>query len=465
MSEYFKTIGDGVTTVLGGMKITWEHMINAANRKGTAGIADENYFNQIEGLATLQYPSEVIPTPSFARYRLHNEADDCIACDQCARACPVNCITIDSFKVTPDDLEEAGSTADGTKKKLWLPVFDIDMAKCMYCGLCTYPCPTECITMTPVHDFSEFDRSNFIYYFGNMTPEAEAEKREKLAKFELEKAAEKARVAAAPKPAVAASTATAVAPAAGAKMSPMMAAKLAAQKKAEGAAATAATDEVASAAAPQPVAPAANQAEATADAAKDAGAAKPLPKLSPMMAKLAAAKAAGGGAAAAPVAKVVEPTPSEPAPLESVPQPEAEKTQPENQDDDNSEPPAASMPASGVSTDVDVVTKPADEVKPAADNSAAKTVATVPVTSKPKPVTLEIRKVEPKQTEVKMPAVRVPEIRLPEIKVENILSGVTTLVTGALYVGAGLAMALTLGLFKAITTPSEPRRADTDPTK
>ena len=29
------------------------------------------------------------------------------------------------------------------------PVFDIDMAKCCYCNLCTYPCPTECIYMTP----------------------------------------------------------------------------------------------------------------------------------------------------------------------------------------------------------------------------------------------------------------------------------------------------------------------------
>jgi NADH-quinone oxidoreductase subunit I len=268
MSEYVDSIKKGISSVIGGMSITLKHLAKANRwREETSIIDDDNYFNKLnEGLVTIQYPSEAIPTPQFARYRLHNDANDCIACNQCANACPVNCITIESFKATPDDIEELGTTSDGSKKKLWLARFDIDMAKCMYCGLCTYPCPTECLTMTPVHDFAEVDRTNFIYHFGVLTKEKEAEKRAKLAKYEEE---EKARKAAAPK----------AASAAGARVSPL-AAKKAATASAETTADT-------------PTAESAPASEA------------PTKKLPPMMAaKLAAKKAAAeGNATATPEAK------------------------------------------------------------------------------------------------------------------------------------------------------------------
>ncbi len=274
MSEYVDSIKKGVSSVIGGMSITLKHFSKATKwREETALIDDDNYFNKLnEGLVTIQYPSEAIPTPDFSRNRLHNDADDCIACNQCANACPVNCITIESFKATPDDIEELGTTSDGSKKKLWLSKFDIDMAKCMYCGLCTYPCPTECLTMTPVHDFAEVDRSNFVYHFSVLTKEKEAEKRAKLAKYEEE---EKAKKAAAPK----------AAPAAGARVSPLAA------KKAASAAGT--------------------EAPATTPTAESAPAPEaPAKKLPPMMAaKLAAKKAAEGNAPATPEAKAETETP------------------------------------------------------------------------------------------------------------------------------------------------------------
>lgn len=255
MSEYVDSIKKGVSSVIGGLSITLKHLSKARKwREETALIDDDNYFNKLnEGLVTIQYPSEAIPTPDFSRNRLHNNADDCIACNQCANACPVNCITIESFKATPDDIGELGTTSDGSKKKLWLSKFDIDMAKCMYCGLCTYPCPTECLTMTPVHDFAEVDRSNFNYHFSVLTIEKEKEKREKLAKYEEE---EKAKKAAAPK----------AAPAAGARVSPLAAKKAAASAEA---------------------------ASTTPKAETPSGDAQPAKKLPPMMAaKLAAKKAA-----------------------------------------------------------------------------------------------------------------------------------------------------------------------------
>ena len=153
--------------------LTGRHYRKGWKRRKPAGISDDAYFKQKEGPVTIEYPKEKIPVPDSGRYRLHMEAEDCIACDKCARVCPVDCITISSFRAD----EDLGVTSDGSKKRLHLPVFDIDMGKCMYCGLCTTECPTECLTMTKVYDYSEYDRDNLIYHFGMMSPAEEAEKR------------------------------------------------------------------------------------------------------------------------------------------------------------------------------------------------------------------------------------------------------------------------------------------------
>jgi formate hydrogenlyase subunit 6/NADH:ubiquinone oxidoreductase subunit I len=110
------------------------------------------------------------------------ETDDCIVCDKCVRICPVDCITIESFKAV-DDL---GTTSSGASKKIELPVFDIDMAKCCFCGLCTTVCPTECLTMTKVYDYATTDRDQLLYHFGNLSPKQEIEKRERAGKPKID---------------------------------------------------------------------------------------------------------------------------------------------------------------------------------------------------------------------------------------------------------------------------------------
>src|SRR5512137_1377821 len=179
MTGYFRNVWDGVSTVLIGMKVTWLHLFTPA--------------------VTIQYPDVKLKLPERARNRLYVNMDDCIGCDQCAMACPVDCITIETIKSTPD--VDLGLTSVGTKKRLYVPRFDIDIAKCCYCGLCVPPCPTECIKMTDVYEFSEYDRQALIYNFAVMSPEAIAEAKTKLAAYEKEQAAKKAAAAAAPKPA------------------------------------------------------------------------------------------------------------------------------------------------------------------------------------------------------------------------------------------------------------------------
>lgn len=173
MKRYFTDIWETLTTILGGMWITLVHLIRARNDN-----------------VTLQYPEERWPRPernigfehssyNVIRSRLHVDMDDCIGCLKCERACPVDCIKIETEKAPSrgediKDIRHIGITTNGTKKALVVTRFDIDMTECCYCNLCTYPCPEECIFMTggpnakkhPIdYEFSEPDRSDLIYRF------------------------------------------------------------------------------------------------------------------------------------------------------------------------------------------------------------------------------------------------------------------------------------------------------------
>ena len=134
---------------------------------------------------TLQYPDERAELPEGARCKLYVNIDDCIGCKLCARACPVNCIEMETVKATED--VDLGKTSTGNPKRLWVTQLDIDMAKCMYCDLCVQPCPTECIYMVPEYEYSDFDRDNLVLKFSDLTPEKVAEVKEKAEKEAEEK--------------------------------------------------------------------------------------------------------------------------------------------------------------------------------------------------------------------------------------------------------------------------------------
>lgn len=169
MKEYFQNIYTALSTIFIGMKVTFKHLFVPA--------------------VTIQYPDVRLKLPERERNRLYVNMDDCIGCDQCARACPVSCIEIETVKSLPT--EDLGKTSNGKKKALWVTKFNIDIAKCCYCQLCVFPCPTECIYMTDVFEFSEYDRNNLIYNFSTLTHDESLQKKNNFAQFELVKAAEK----------------------------------------------------------------------------------------------------------------------------------------------------------------------------------------------------------------------------------------------------------------------------------
>jgi len=156
VKEYFAHVVEAVVTVAKGMAVTLRHLFMPSVTQQYA--ADEKPEER--------WRSPIVPKGLLeerSRMKLHVKIEDCIGCKQCEKACPVDCIYITTQK--RDKTAPAIFATDGTPIKQHVVQFDIDMTLCCYCGLCTYPCPTLCILMTPQYEFAESDKGNFLYRF------------------------------------------------------------------------------------------------------------------------------------------------------------------------------------------------------------------------------------------------------------------------------------------------------------
>ncbi|SRR5579883_854739 len=148
---YFGEIVQSAKSILDGMAITFAEM--------TRYMEGQNH-------TTVQYPDRTaMPVADSLpeRYRgfLEVDMDICTACKACERDCPINCIVIDLEKV------------EGTRA---MTRFDIDLGKCMYCGICVEACPTDakapgdeeqtkCIRMTREFEAATSDFNTLTFRF------------------------------------------------------------------------------------------------------------------------------------------------------------------------------------------------------------------------------------------------------------------------------------------------------------
>jgi NADH-quinone oxidoreductase subunit I/NAD(P)H-quinone oxidoreductase subunit I len=136
-SEYIQNVTDAVTSIFEGLAVSASHFMRKPY--------------------TIQYPDRspirVQDTLPY-RYRgiLEVDLEICTGCLACERACPIDCIVISCEK-------------DQKTKTMTISQFDIDIIKCMYCGLCSEPCPTGSIHHTQEFEGADFSPESMIRRF------------------------------------------------------------------------------------------------------------------------------------------------------------------------------------------------------------------------------------------------------------------------------------------------------------
>ncbi len=110
--------------------------------------------NMLRKPVTFQYPKEKVPM--YPRYRgLHfleryeDGTERCVCCGLCAAACPADAIFME-----PEETEKGERKAK---------LYEINMLRCIFCGFCEEACPEEAIFLGKEYEFSDDDRSKFIY--------------------------------------------------------------------------------------------------------------------------------------------------------------------------------------------------------------------------------------------------------------------------------------------------------------
>lgn len=207
MGGYFQNIKNGFQSVFEGMSVTLASMFV---RPVTVQYPEVDISTN-ESI-TKNYKSSLMGMPENYRGVLDVDLSLCTSCGICVKACPIDCIVIENEKCDKTKLTDKGGetvknrftqkdalkTRDSTR-------FDINMGKCMFCGLCTIACPTEAVVHTNVFELNKESLESLVLTFVSdddaakikarakeIAAEAAAKKAAKAAKEAAEKEKKKA---------------------------------------------------------------------------------------------------------------------------------------------------------------------------------------------------------------------------------------------------------------------------------
>lgn len=194
-----KGIFKGLSVTLGHIFRTyWDDLVKGRKRYNTEEGIEYRRSADVEGLFTVQYPEEKLPTPEEFRYipfLVYDVEDDgtetirCTSCGICSKVCPPQCIWI----------------IQTTDPKTGRPVpepeeFFIDIDICMNCGYCAEYCPFDAIKMDHDYELASysreeahlFDKERLLKpasYYAEIRPENYAREQAIKAEKEAKKAA------------------------------------------------------------------------------------------------------------------------------------------------------------------------------------------------------------------------------------------------------------------------------------
>ena len=107
---------------------------------------------------TVQYPNEHLPIqPRYMGFPAltwdeHVGEPYCTACMVCIRDCPTQCM---SATMMDNPLKEEGTSS---RKKI-VDSFEINLNRCILCGICVEVCNFDAIVMSHEHELSTYERN------------------------------------------------------------------------------------------------------------------------------------------------------------------------------------------------------------------------------------------------------------------------------------------------------------------
>lgn len=171
MSRYFDEIIHGVKSTFEGMSIAIASMFVMPI---TVQYPDVDIRSN-EALRETGYKGPLRGMPENYRGILDVTMDICISCKLCMKACPIDCIIIDDVKTDKHKvMGTSGKESVKTKRPI---IFNIDIGKCMFCGLCVDPCPTGAIYHTNEFVSNQPNLAKLVYKFVSEEEKTEAIKR------------------------------------------------------------------------------------------------------------------------------------------------------------------------------------------------------------------------------------------------------------------------------------------------